>query len=116
MKKTLLVLGTCAVLASASPLALAHGDRGGDALLGGVVGGIIGATILGAPYYPAYSPGPVVVERYDAAPPVIVERYAPPPVIIERYYQPAPRIYYRDGGRGWHDRGRSERHWHGDHH
>jgi hypothetical protein len=111
VKRTLVILGTCAVLSTASVNALAHGDEAGAAILGGVVGGLIGSAIVGYPAYSVYSPAPVVVEPY-APPPVVVERYyEPAPVVVERYGPPRV-IYYSTGGHHW--RGyRYHRRWHG---
>jgi hypothetical protein len=98
VKRTLVILGTCAVLSTASLNAFAHGDAGA-AFLGGVVGGVIGSTILGYPAYPVYAPAPVVVEPY-APPPVVVERYyAPAPVVVEGYGPPV--VYYSGRGHRW---------------
>jgi hypothetical protein len=98
MNRALVILSTCAVLSTASPNAFAHGGDAGAAILGGVVGGIIGSAIVGQPAYPVYvqpyAPPPVVVERYYEPAPVVVERYGPPRV-----------VYYGDGGRRWHDHG-----------
>jgi hypothetical protein len=57
VKRTVAMLGTCTVLSTASLNAFAHGDAGA-AFLGGVVGGVIGSTILGYPAYPVYAPAP----------------------------------------------------------
>jgi hypothetical protein len=108
VKRTLVILGTCAVLSTAPLHSFAHGGDAGAAFLGGVVGGVIGSAIVGVPAYPVYAP-PVVVQPY--APPVVVERYyEPAPVVVERYGPPAV-VYYGGGGR-WHDRGWRHRHWH----
>jgi hypothetical protein len=109
VKRTLVTLGTCAVLSTAPLATFAHGDEAGAAFAGGILGGLIGSAVVGGPVYPAYAP-PVVVERY-APPPVVVERRVSPPIVVERY-EPVPvyglpRVYYGDGG--WH-----RRHWHDD--
>jgi hypothetical protein len=101
VKRTLVILGTCAVLSTASVNAFAHGDEAGAAILGGVVGGLIGSAIVGYPAYPVYAPTPVVVEPYAPAPAVVVERYGPPRV-----------VYYSTGGHRWRQY-RYHRHWHG---
>jgi len=106
MKKALITLGACALLSAAPLHAFAHGgyDAGG-AILGGIVGGVIGAAIVSPPAYAVYAPTPVVVESYAPAPAVVVRRH---------YLAPPPRvIYYRDGGRRWHDGGSHRRHWRG---
>ena len=110
-KRVLVILGTCAVLSAAPLSAFAHGDEAGAAIVGGILGGLIGSAIVGVPAYPAYAPAPVVVERY--APPVVVERYEPAPVVVESYGLPRA-VYYRDDGRRWHDHGWHRRHWHDD--
>jgi hypothetical protein len=112
VKRTLVTLGTCAVLSAAPLSAFAHGDEAGAAIVGGILGGLIGSAIVGPPVYPAYAPAPVVVEHYEPAP-VVVERYASPPVVVESYGLPRA-VYYRDGGWRWHDRGWHRRHWHDD--
>ena len=97
--RALVILGTCTVLSTAPLSAFAHGDEAGAAIVGGILGGIIGSAIVGGPAYPAYAPAPVVVERYT-----------PAPVVVESYGLPRA-VYYRDGGRHWHDRGWHRRHW-----
>jgi hypothetical protein len=123
VKRALVIVGTCAVLSTAPLNAFAHGGEAGAAILGGVVGGLIGSAIVGEPAYPVYAPAPVVVEPY-APPPVVVERYAPPPLVVERYSEPAPVVverygpprvvYYGDGGGGWREHGWRHGHWHDD--
>jgi len=100
--RALAILGTCAVLSAAPLSAFAHGDEAGAAIVGGILGGLIGSAIVGVPAYPAYAPAPVVVERYE-----------PAPVVVESYGLPRA-VYYRDDGRRWHDHGWHRRHWHDD--
>jgi hypothetical protein len=109
MKRALVILGTCAVLSAAPLNAFAHGDDAGAAILGGVVGGLIGSAILGYPGYPVYV-APRVVVPYTPPPVVVEPYYAPAPVVVERYGPPV--VYYGGGGRYWHGHG-YHRHWHG---
>jgi hypothetical protein len=103
MRRRIVALGVCAVLATLPLQAQADRYHGVDPFVGGVVGGVVGGLIGSAiaprPVYVApapvvvqrYAPAPVVVERY---PPVVVDRYpAPPPVVVRRYGPPAV-VYY----------------------
>lgn len=94
MKRKLIIGAACAALLSVPLVASAHDNDAGLALLGGIVGGLIGSTLNPGPAVayaaPVYAPPPrrvVVIERR----PVYVERR---PVYVE---------YRHDRGRhvGW---------------
>lgn len=95
MKRKLIIGAACAALLGAPLVASAHNNDAGLALLGGIVGGLIGSTLNSGPAVayaaPVYAPPPprrVVVVRQR---PVYVERR---PVYVE---------YRHDHGRhvGW---------------
>jgi hypothetical protein len=101
MKRKLIIGAACAALLSAPLVASAHNNDAGLALLGGIVGGLIGSTLNSGPAVayaaPVYAPPPT----YVVAPPrrvIVIKRR---PVYVER--RPVHVEYRHDRGRhvGW---------------
>ncbi len=111
LKGSLLALATVGVLAAVPADALGHGFRHhhpghrgdvfGAAVVGGLLGGLIGSAIAGSPRHYAYGPPPgAVIERRYYIP------YDPPPAY---YYDGGPSRVYCYGPTRYYDHGDGDR-------